>query len=133
MPKKFDHKMLAGFVREAHSYLPQIRESLETFQRDATQREVLEEALRYNHTIKGASAMVGLPVLSHMANYAEGTLEEVVTGQRALDTVCNTWLQQTIEQLGHYLDSLLTGDMQQQFCFKVWDLIQSRLDSNAII
>ena len=59
--------MLAGFVREAHSYLPQIREGIETFQHDAPQREVLEEALRYTHTIKGASAMVGLPVLSHMA------------------------------------------------------------------
>ena len=114
MPKKLDPKMLTGFVREAHSYLPQIRESLETFQHDATQREVLEEALRYTHTIKGASAMVGLPVLSHMANYAEGTLEEVVSGQHAMDTVCSTWLQQMIDQLEHYLDGLLSGDMQQQ-------------------
>jgi len=114
MPKKLDPKMLASFVQEAHSYLPQIRESLETFQRDATQREVLEEALRYTHTIKGASVMVGLPVLSHMANYAEGTLEEMVTGQRAMDTACSTWLQQTMDQLEHYLDDLLSGDMQQQ-------------------
>src|SRR2546428_5922852 len=114
MPKKLDPKMLAGFGQGAHSYLPQIRESLETFQRDATQREVLEEALRYTHTIKGASVMVGLPVLSHMANYAEGTLEEMVTGQRAMDTACSTWLQQTMDQLEHYLDDLLAGDMQQQ-------------------
>jgi purine-binding chemotaxis protein CheW len=106
--------MLSGFVQEAHSYLPQIRESLETFQHDATQREVLEEALRSTHTIKGASAMVGLPVLSHIANYVEGTLEEVVTGQRAMDTACSTWLQQTMDQLEHYLDGLLSGDMQQQ-------------------
>jgi len=114
MPKKLDPKMLTGFVQEAHSYLPQIRESLETFQHDATQREVLEEALRYTHTIKGASAMVGLPVLSHMANYAEGTLDEVVTGQHAMDTACSTWLQQMMDQLEHYLDGLLSGDMQQQ-------------------
>jgi chemosensory pili system protein ChpA (sensor histidine kinase/response regulator) len=114
MPKKFDPKMLFGFVQEAHSYLPQIRESLETFQRDATQREVLEGALRSTHTIKGASAMVGLPVLSHLANYAEETMEEVVTGQRAMDTACSTWLQQTMDQLEHYLAGLLSGDMQQQ-------------------
>jgi purine-binding chemotaxis protein CheW len=58
--------------------------------------------------------MIGLPVLSHMAHHAEETLEEVVTGQRALDTTCSTWLQQTVDQLGHYLDGLLSGDMQQQ-------------------
>src|SRR5262249_53272645 len=114
MPKKLDSKMLTGFVQEAHSYLAQIRESLETFQHDATQCEVLEEALRSTHTITGAATMVGLPVLSHLANYAEETLEEVVTGQCIMDTACNTWLQQTLDQLAHYLDGLLSGDMQQQ-------------------
>src|SRR6266540_1274777 len=98
MPKKLDPKMLTGFVQEAHSYLPQIRESLETFQHDATQREVLEEALRYTHTIKGASAMVGLPVWRHMANHAEGSMGEVVTGQHAMDPACSTWLQLMVDE-----------------------------------
>ena len=68
MAKSLDQKLLAGFVREAYSYIQQIHESLVQFQRDATQRKALEEAVRYTHTIKGAAAMVGLPVLSHIAS-----------------------------------------------------------------
>jgi len=97
--------MLASFVQEAHSYLHKSVASLETFQRDATQREVLEEALRYTHTIRAPRSWLGLPVLSHMA-LAED-LEEMVTGQRAMDTACSTWLQQTMDQLEHYLDDSL--------------------------
>jgi purine-binding chemotaxis protein CheW len=114
MAQHLDQKMLTGFVREAQDYLPQLRESITSFQQEPNQREALEEACRYAHTIKGASAMVGLPTLSHVAGYVETTLEEVVSGRRRFDTMCYTWVFRTADHIHQYLEGLLAGDMQQQ-------------------
>ncbi|MBM3227213.1 MAG: hypothetical protein FJZ47_25890, partial [Candidatus Tectomicrobia bacterium] len=114
MAQFLDQKMLTGFVREAQSYLPQLREGVTQFQQDATQREALDEALRYAHTIKGAAAMVCLPVLSHLAYYVEATLEEVVSGQRPLDAPCHAWVYHVTEQLEQYLEHLLAGEGEQR-------------------
>lgn len=113
MAKKLDQKMLTGFVRETRLYLPEIWQGLEQFHQDATQREGLEEGLGYAHTIKGASIMVGFPVLSHLAAYMEETLQEVVGGRRSLDAPCLGWFQHVLEQLEQYLEALLAGDAQQ--------------------
>lgn len=113
MTQHLDQKMLTGFVREAQDYLPQLRENLATFHQDATQREALEEAFRYAHTIKGASAMVGLPTLSRIAHYVETMLEEVVNDAQPLDAAGVSWVSQVTEQIHQYLETLLTGDMQQ--------------------
>lgn len=113
MTQYLDQKMLTGFVLEAQDYLPQLREQLTLFHQDATQREALEEAFRYAHTIKGASAMIGLSTLSRIAHYVETTLEAVVNDERPLDTACVSWVVQVTEQLHQYLDALVAGDMQQ--------------------
>ena len=110
MTKSLDKKMLNGFTREVHSYLPQIRKSIESLQTDAPQDEGLEEALRYVHTIKGATAMLGLSALSHMTSYIEETLTEIVTGQSQPDAACGIWLHYAIDKLEQYLDSLLVDD-----------------------
>lgn len=114
MTEFLDQKMLTGFVREAQGYLPQLREQLASFHTDATQREALEEAFRYAHTIKGASAMMGLPTLSRIAYYVEATLEAVVNDTQVLDTACVTWIYAMSEHLHQYLETLLTGDMEQR-------------------
>jgi purine-binding chemotaxis protein CheW len=114
MAKSLDKKMLNGFTREVHSYLPQIRKGIESLQTDAPQCEVLEEALRYVHTIKGAAAMLGLSALSHMAGYIEETFNEIITGQGQRDVACSVWLHYALDQLEQYLDSLLVGDGRDQ-------------------
>lgn len=114
MAKHFDEKMLHGFVEEARSYLPQIHEGIDKFQQDATQREALEETYRYVHTIKGASAMIGLPILSQLAAYAEDSLERLVNEQASMDLAHATWLHRLTEQLESYLTGLLEGHTQQR-------------------
>ncbi|MGE3541021.1 MAG: chemotaxis protein CheW [Candidatus Tectimicrobiota bacterium] len=113
MAKKLDQKILAGFVRETRLYLPEIRQGLNQFYQDVTQREALDEALGYAHTIKGASLMVGFPALSQLAGCAEETLQQVAAGTRAIDPPCLTWCEHVLEQIEQYLEGLLAGDAEQ--------------------
>src|SRR5215813_10418026 len=110
MPKNLDKKMLNSFTREVHSYLPQIRASIDNIHTDAPQGVVLEEAAQYVHTIKGAAAMLGLSALSHMTSCVEETLTEIVTGQGRRDAACSVWLHYAIGKLEQYLESLLADD-----------------------
>ena len=68
MPTNLDHKMLTGFTQEAQSYLPKIRAGIESFLHEAHQNEALEAAYQHVHTIKGASEMLELVVLSQASN-----------------------------------------------------------------
>jgi len=110
MTKNLDKKMLNGFTREVHSYLPQIRASIDTIHTDASHGEVLEEAVRCVHIIKGAAAILGLSALCHMTSYIEETLTEIVTGQGQRDAACGVWLHYAIDKLDQYLESLLVDD-----------------------
>jgi twitching motility protein PilI len=114
MTTSLDKKMLAGFTQEVHSYLSQIRKSIESIQTEAPQGEGLAEAVRYAHTIKGAAALVGLSALGHMTSYIEATLDEIVTGQGQWDVACSVWLHHALDQLEQYLESLLSGDGRGQ-------------------
>ena len=73
----FDQDILVGFFEEATEYLPAIRKGLAAFRRSPTAPDVLEEAHRLVHTIKGASAMVGLAEFSHVAYRLEEVLERL--------------------------------------------------------
>ncbi len=73
----FDEEILVGFFEEATDYLPAIRKGLAEFRRTPTAPDVLEEAHRLVHTIKGASAMVGLAEFSHVAYHLEEVLERL--------------------------------------------------------
>jgi purine-binding chemotaxis protein CheW len=114
MTTSLDKKMLTGFTREVHDYLPQIRKSIESLQTDTPKGEELKEAMRYVHTIQGAAALVGLSALSHITAYIEATLDEIVTEQGQRDVACSVWLHYALDQLGQYLDSLLMDDGRDQ-------------------
>src|SRR5215510_9504498 len=123
MPKNLDKKMLNSFTREVHSYLPQIRASIDNIHTDAPQGAVLEEAAQYVHTVKGAAAMLGLSALSHITSYIEETLTEVVTGQGQRDAARSAWLYYAVDKLEQYLESLLVDDGSHQAI--VTDVVQA--------
>ena len=77
MARKVDREILIGFIEEAKSYLPAIAEGIDAFKADAAEMGGLEVAHRHVHTIKGASSMVGLTGLSHIAYQLEESLEEI--------------------------------------------------------
>ncbi len=104
-----DKEVLVGFIEEASSYLPAIRAGLAAYQADPTAMDGLEQAYRHAHTIKGASSMVGLTGLSHVAYYIEEILEAIGAGQLIMAEETIIWLDQTLTQVEMYLDSAL-GD-----------------------
>ncbi|VTS11161.1 Hpt domain-containing protein [Gemmata obscuriglobus] len=71
---QLNRELILGFVAEAAGYLPAIRAGVATLRAGPGDPEVLHEAYRCVHIIKGASSMVGLAELSHFAF----ALEEVV-------------------------------------------------------
>src|SRR5215813_8765363 len=81
MARKVDREVLIGFIAEARGYLPQIVEGINRFRGAPDQVEAIEEAFRHAHCIKGASSMVGLSGLSHIAYHLEQALEDISLGQ----------------------------------------------------
>jgi chemosensory pili system protein ChpA (sensor histidine kinase/response regulator) len=114
MPRKVDKEVLVGFIEEAKGYLPVIRERLGTLRSDPARLDAMEEAHRHTHTIKGASSMVGLAGLSHIAYYVEEVLEELAAGQLDMNDGASSFLRQTMDQIEGYLDGVLRGTLQER-------------------
>ncbi len=104
MSGNIDKEVLLGFIEEAQSYLPAIRQGLTAYQADPTHLDRLEEAHRHAHTIKGASSMVGLAGLSHMAYFIEETLEAIGSNELSMNDEVELWLEQILVQIENYLD-----------------------------
>jgi purine-binding chemotaxis protein CheW len=107
-------KMLIGFSHEVRSYLPSIREDIEGYRHNTGQSNALAEALRHLHTIKGASALMGLSALSRLITCVQELLENRLAGQEPLDRDQETWLSYAIDRIEPYLDALLDGDIDDQ-------------------
>jgi chemosensory pili system protein ChpA (sensor histidine kinase/response regulator) len=81
MTRHVDPEVLSGFVAEARGYLLPIRQGIDAFTADTSVATHLEEAYRLVHTIRGASAMVGLTSLSERATAFESLLEDLLSGK----------------------------------------------------
>jgi len=114
MARKVDREVMIGFIEEAKSYLPAIAEGIDTFRKDSTRLDGLEVAHRHAHTIKGASSMVGLTGLSHIAYAMEEALEEIGAGQLEMNSETAVFLKQTMSAVDTYLDGVLSGDLQER-------------------
>ncbi len=104
-----DRALLRGFADEVRDYVPQVREALETLLADPSRLDVLEEAHRLAHSVKGAASMVGLPALSHVAWMEESLIEELAG--RALEWNSHTAhiLSNGIASMHQYLEQVLAG------------------------
>ncbi len=115
MTYKVQQEVLDGFIAEAQSYLPSIREGIFAFQSSPDNTGLLEEAYRQAHIIKGAASMVGLPELSYLAGFVEQILEEILNGtislnMQALAVLDNglSCIEACLDRLGENLDDLRT-------------------------
>ena len=104
MKKNLDRDVILGFVEEAKSYLPKIKSNLDSFYKDPEQMDCLAEAHRLVHSIKGASSMVGLGSLSHMAYFMEESLEEIGAGQNVFDGDARLLFNTTLSRIEQYLE-----------------------------
>jgi chemosensory pili system protein ChpA (sensor histidine kinase/response regulator) len=112
MTRKVDEQVLLGFIEEAKGYLPSILQGIETFRTEPSQTSVLEEAHRHIHTIKGASSMVGLTALSHVAFDLEQIFADIVDGYMVVIDEDFSLFREAISQIELYLDGVLS----ESFC-----------------
>ena len=115
MTYKVQQEILDGFIVEAQSYLPSIREGIFAFQSSPDNTGLLDEAYRQAHIIKGAASMVGLPELSYLAGFIEQILEDILNGtislnMQALAVLDNglSCIEACLDRLGENLDDLRT-------------------------
>lgn len=80
-----DAELLQGFIEEAESYLPTIRQGIEIYAAEGAEKlEDLKTAYRQVHTIKGAALMVGLEEIGAFAKIFQDELDAVVSSKSAL-------------------------------------------------
>jgi chemosensory pili system protein ChpA (sensor histidine kinase/response regulator) len=127
MSRKVDREVLVGFIEEAKSYLPAIFAGIDTFKKDTNQIDGLEVAHRHVHTIKGASSMVGLAGLSHIAYQVEAVLEEIGAGNIEMGETAVLFLHKALDAIETYLDGVLSGNVQEQSLVTAVTLAQRRL------
>ncbi len=106
MNSSLEPEILRGFVREVESYLPKLAESLSVYRADPGQVEVLEEAYRMMHCIRGAGATVGLLALSRLAQYPEDALEQILSGELNWSEDLSAALDDALLRIGGYLDGM---------------------------
>ncbi len=89
MPRTSDSEIVQGYIEEVKTYIPSLLSGLEALSAAASggqglppgsDTEVLEEIHRLAHTVKGASAMVGIYGLSQIAFQMEDALDEILAG-----------------------------------------------------
>jgi chemosensory pili system protein ChpA (sensor histidine kinase/response regulator) len=75
-------ELIEGFLIEAAENLALVETSLAEFELDQSKKQLLKDARRGVHTIKGAGGMVGQWTLAKLAKRVEDLLDEVYDGER---------------------------------------------------
>ena len=114
MAKRLDEKMLNGFAKELRSYMPGIRDGIENFRADTTQRNALKQAMKSLRMIKSAMDMIGFSGLSQVASHIEETIHETLAETTPTDAALGAWWSYTVKQLEHNLDGLLSGKIAEE-------------------
>ncbi len=107
MGRTVDIDVLLGFIEEAHGYMPGIRQGIERLPLTEDNRELVEDARRFVHIIKGASSMVGFAGLSHITYYMEEVLEDLLEEEMPYSEATAPFLLKTLD----YVEQYLAGDM----------------------
>jgi chemosensory pili system protein ChpA (sensor histidine kinase/response regulator) len=116
MPPKIE--MIKNFIEEVGSYIPTLINGLESLKKDAEQSEALEESHRLVHTIKGASSLVGLNGLSHIAFYMEEYLEDIIAGKQEFSDEAFNTMQKTVELFREYCLGYMNGGVASRAMLK---------------
>lgn len=102
-------EVVKEFIEEVESYIPSLIDGLESLKQAPDQKEVLEETHRLVHTIKGASSMVGLVGLSHIAFQMEEYLDEIISGTQEFTKASFNTMHKTIQLFQEYCRRYLNG------------------------
>ena len=111
-------EMIKGFIEEVGSYIPTLINGLESLKKETGQSEALEESHRLVHTIKGASSLVGLNGLCHIAFQMEAYLEDIISGKHEFNDDAFNTMQKTVEMFREYCFGYMNGGVASRAMFK---------------
>jgi len=111
-------EMIKGFIEEVKSYIPSLIQGIETLKEKPDHKEVLQEIHRMVHTIKGASSMVGILGLSHIACQMEEALDDVISGKLELTEKAFTVMSNTVVIFKEYCEKLFDGGVDSHIMLK---------------
>ena len=111
-------ELIKGFIEEVDSYIPSLISGLDVLKQSPGQIEVLEETHRLVHTINGASSMVGLDGLSHIAAQMEDYLDEIMAGNQRLTEASLITMRETIDLVQEYCSRYLNGGVAARSMLK---------------
>ncbi|WP_207682281.1 hybrid sensor histidine kinase/response regulator [Desulfonema magnum] len=114
MPRSSCDEIVQGYIEEVKTYIPSLIQGLETLEERPDQSEVLEETYRLVHTIKGASAMVGIYGLSHIACQMEDALDDIIAEQLAFTDEIFRIMFRTVDYFQTYCDDFLEKGVDAQ-------------------
>lgn len=98
-----DVALIQGFVEEAESYFPEIREGIFAYARDLNNLSSLQNSIKKIATIRGAGSMIGLPEIADLAKELESGLGAVVSAKSTLDEDQTQAFLEQLEQIGGFL------------------------------
>ena len=109
-------EILAGYFDEVRGYVPVFAESLEKLASDPWRKDrknLLEEIRRLSHTIKGASAMVGVSELSGMAERMETAVLQIMEDRLAMTPAAVEAMRQTAFDFGAFCHAYQQGGVEE--------------------
>lgn len=116
-----------GFIEEVKGYIDPITEGIQAYYENPEQREALEEAHRYVHTIKGASSLLDFIGLSHVAEEMEKALNDVFSGTMDITEPVLKAMLHTVDQIKTYCDEMAHGEVDEKAMAREAVVIYRRL------
>jgi len=132
MSRPLKAEMIKGFIEEVKSYIPALTTGLESLKSGSERSEVLEETHRLVHTVRGASSMVGLVGLSHIASQMEEYLEDIIAGKLKFSDEDFNTMHKTIDRFQEYCRRYLDGGVKSRVLLKETVLAFRRIRGLAV-
>ncbi|CAB1057710.1 Signal transduction histidine kinase CheA [Olavius sp. associated proteobacterium Delta 1] len=132
MSRALKAEMIKGFIEEVTSYIPSLTAGLESLKAGSDSSEVLEETHRLVHTVKGASSMVGLAGLSHIAFQMEEYLDEIIAEKLEFSDEAFKTMHKTIGQFQEYCRSYMDGGVNSRVMLQETVLAFRRIRGLAV-
>ncbi len=106
MSRSSTDEIIEGYIEEVRGYLAPLRSGLAAAGADD---DALAEVHRMVHTIKGASSMVGIEGLSHIAFEMETAIDEIMAGRLELSEPLREVMMRTVDRFEAYCDGYLAS------------------------
>ena len=114
--------LLEGFREEAEEHLQELHEAMQHFEKKiesevaltTAHRDEIRRIRRAVHTIKGASAVIGLSEIAAYAHGVEDFLDWLYEGAKTIDPVVVNGMGESLDLLGLLIESPLKASPERQ-------------------